>query len=718
MNINKVNKVVLFLIILSFLAPLVVTNFSLFPFVFGKGIFFYLIVEILFLISLFIFFKAKINKFPRNILFWIVPFFYLLIIFLSSLGIDFYRSFWGNFERMAGGMYYLHLIIYFLILVSFLRNEERWYKVLKYFLISNILVNFFAITHALNINLGINISAGRIGGTLGNAGYLSSYLLISLILNFYALIKFKNLKTISIWTICLNVLTIFISATRGAILALFFVFVIYLIVAIFKRGYISIYKRRILVGLLIFLLLFSVSVVFFKDTKFIKETEVLNRLSSINLNDASVNHRIKMWDYSYEAFKLKPVFGWGLENYNKAFDAVYQGDMTEEWFDRSHNSFLDVLVMSGLVGLLFYLILIFCIFLIIIKLYQKKRIDFNIFILFLLGFLAYLIQNLFIFDTVNSQLVFILFIALLLYLDAKDQNYYKELININFFKKFNLIIIAVLVVGELFLFYNLIFIPTLTSSYAIKGINSQNKNNDLFKDYFNKALQYEQYGKEEILISLGDIVAKQIDIYDNYENVDFGIEEFNEYNIKNNTKLGIQLLSFYYAKSQAEEEYLDKIINFSEELIQNNPGRDEIYSHLGRALLKRGDFESSIDSFRKALLIKKNVSNYWNLHLAYLLSGDPEGSKKVFEEAFDQGVNFSREDLRKAYEQYYKYQYWESAEFILSKSIELFNQAEDYYSLAIVYGFLGKEDLGNNYLLKAIKMDDNIKKRVENMINK
>lgn len=717
MNINKINKVILFFIILSFLVPIIVTNFSLFPFVYGKGAFFYLITEVLFLLSCFIFFRGKINKFPRNILFWIVPIFYLLIISLSLLGVNFYRSFWGNFERMAGGLYYLHLIFYFFILVSFLRDEEKWNKVFKYFLISNLIVNFFAIAHALGINLGINISAGRIGGTLGNAGYLSSYLLISLILNFYGLLKYRNLKNLSIITICLNLLTIFITATRGSILALVFVFLIYLIIAIFKKNYISIYKRKILAGLLIVILLFSASIMFLKDAKLVKEVEVLNRLSSINLNDASVNHRIKMWGYSYEAFKIKPFFGWGLENYNKAFDAVYRGDMSEEWFDRSHNAFLDVLVMSGLVGLSFYFILIFCIFLIIVRLYKKKRIDFNIFIVFLLGFVAYLLQNLFMFDTINNQLILILFISLLLYLWSKEENYYREFISIKLNHKIGFLIIFLLIIGELFVFYKVIFIPTSASSYTIKGINNQDHNN-LFQEYFNKALKYKEYGQEEILVSLGDVIAKQIDLDNNYENVDLGIEKFNDYNIKNNTKLGVQLLSFYYAKSNADEEYLDKIINFSQELIKENPGRDEIYSHLGRAFLKKEDFENAINNFQKALSIRKDISNYWNLHLAYFLSGDSEGSKQVFQDAFDDGVDFIREDLRMAYEQYYHYKYWESAEFILLKLIELYDNAEDYYSLAIISGFLGKEDIANEYLLKSVQMDDNIRKKVEDMINK
>lgn len=61
--------------------------------------------------------------------------------------------------------------------------------------------------------------------------------------------------------------------------------------------------------------------------------------------------RLLLWKQSIIAFKEKPIFGWGMENFNVPFEKHYN-PYFEVWYDRAHNIFFDYLVMTGILGLL------------------------------------------------------------------------------------------------------------------------------------------------------------------------------------------------------------------------------------------------------------------------------------------------------------------------------------------------------------------------------
>lgn len=75
--------------------------------------------------------------------------------------------------------------------------------------------------------------------------------------------------------------------------------------------------------------------------------------------------RIMIWEAGFEAFKDRPLLGWGPENFRLAFDQHFDNrlyldeNIGEIWFDRAHNIFIDTLVSVGLLGTLFHALLAF-----------------------------------------------------------------------------------------------------------------------------------------------------------------------------------------------------------------------------------------------------------------------------------------------------------------------------------------------------------------------
>jgi len=72
--------------------------------------------------------------------------------------------------------------------------------------------------------------------------------------------------------------------------------------------------------------------------------------------------RIIVWEAGFEAFKERPVLGWGPENFRFALDHHFDNrlyldeNIGEIWFDRAHNLFVDTLVNVGVLGFLLHLL--------------------------------------------------------------------------------------------------------------------------------------------------------------------------------------------------------------------------------------------------------------------------------------------------------------------------------------------------------------------------
>ncbi len=77
---------------------------------------------------------------------------------------------------------------------------------------------------------------------------------------------------------------------------------------------------------------------------------------------SSTAARILIWEGGFEAFKDRPYFGWGPENFNVASERYFKNELYldknfgEIWFDRAHNIIVDTLVTVGAVGAFAYVL--------------------------------------------------------------------------------------------------------------------------------------------------------------------------------------------------------------------------------------------------------------------------------------------------------------------------------------------------------------------------
>jgi O-antigen ligase/tetratricopeptide (TPR) repeat protein len=417
----------------------IVANTLFFPFITGKNIAFRIIVEVITgaWLALAV---MKPEYRPRKS--WLLAAFaaFVVVIAVADLnGVNPFKSFWSNFERMDGWVTLIHLFAYFVVASTILSTKELWRRFLQTSLGVSVLAGLYGILQFAGVAAlgqgGASGLSGRLDGTFGNPIYLAAFMLFNIfIAAFLWSQSWRERQSgsrlgISLWyggVMALDTIILFSTGTRGTILGLIggTLLTVFLIAIFDRAGGLA---RRIGVSVAIALLVLGSVFWVVRDQAWVQKVGFMQRLATISISDATVKARIMNWGMAWEGVKERPVLGWGQENYAIVFDKYYNPQMyaQEQWFDRVHNIVFDWLVAGGFLGLISYLMLFVCALWCIWsggannslseqqERQREKRIDGNTgtFSLveqgILTGLLAgYFFHNLFVFDNISSYLLF------------------------------------------------------------------------------------------------------------------------------------------------------------------------------------------------------------------------------------------------------------------------------------------------------------------------
>jgi O-antigen ligase len=423
-------------ICLTLVTPLIVSSSLYFPFITGKAFFmrsFILLAGLLYVML------ATIDKAYRprvSVLMYNVIGFMIILAasWMNSVAPD--RSFWSNFERMEGFVTLLYMAVLFVVAASTIKKRE-WTWVMHVSLALSVIVGIVATRDFDKVDPG---TVARLSGTLGNSSYLGVYALIHIffaILSILMIYRGKREEVLltsgdhgntpkitsasyiymSIYGLLalFNLYILFYTGTRGSFVGL-------VAGLLLTSGYLAWKERnKVLrygsIGVLVSVFVIVVLLGSFKNTEFVKSYAPLSRFASLITTDIKgvfANQgeaRTILWRMAYEGVQEKPLLGWGQDTFGYVFAKHYDPGMyaQEQWFDRSHNVFLDWLISAGVLGLLGYLSLFVCAFICIFS--RKTRftiIEKSV----LIGLLAaYFIHNIFVFDNLSSYILFFLLLA-------------------------------------------------------------------------------------------------------------------------------------------------------------------------------------------------------------------------------------------------------------------------------------------------------------------
>lgn len=370
-NFYKISK---YLLYFAPFAVIIVSTSTLFPFIVGKYTFFKVVIEL----ALIFYFLAwgletnvsnervQILQFWKNPLVIAVTAFVGFFTLSGFTGVNPSASFWSNFERGEGSFLLLHFYVYFILLISLLKEKKDWIRFFGVAISSGVLVMLYGVMAASGTTGFVgNGWCDRFAGSLGNPAYVGTFSIFMLFYVSYSLVSGKWRSSYwQTWVLpLLTILFIFfsvfllLSQTRGGLFGLGVGIISSLVYLAFTLP--SIKWRRIVIGSAIGFIFLGVLGINFRQhvdlAPWCKGGG--NRILDVSLGGETINTRFALWTQAIEAWQESPktmLIGWGPENFSIAFEKYYN-PVHKVWFDRAHNIFFDYLVFSGILGLLSFI---------------------------------------------------------------------------------------------------------------------------------------------------------------------------------------------------------------------------------------------------------------------------------------------------------------------------------------------------------------------------
>ena len=439
--------------------------------------------------------------------------FVLSIILSALLGIMPIRSIFGGYARMDGVVTMVHVFLYFLVISHVLTTDKMW----SYFFYTSVSAATLVASYGIYQHWTDPLS-GRITSTVGSASLLASYLLIHLFLVGFLCFqtRFKPAIFLLIGSLLILFYAFLLTGTRGAICGLVAGIVVSLCYGFFYKNtrllprklvvfQLKYLQRALLIGFLAALTCYAV-----KPSGFITNamTSIINELRLHQLQEAS-HTRTTVWKIALKGWRERPLLGYGMNNFNYVYNKHYDPSLYYEqiWFDKEHNVLLEWLVAGGILGFLLYVsILGSSLYYLFSKKYRSK---FSVSERAVLSGLitAYLVQNLFLFDTLVTYLAFVPMLAFIHWRVAKPASLALPVISTH--KQW--LTFALMPLMAIFTCYGFYVstVPPLLAAYDA-GLSTKLSDHQAAYDKMHQALERNTWGNFELLTQLTRIVLESI----------------------------------------------------------------------------------------------------------------------------------------------------------------------------------------------------------------
>jgi O-antigen ligase len=621
--------------------PLIFNAKFFFPFVGPKSLYFMGLAEIIFAAWLILIIYSPQFRPRLNILTLALIIFMAILILSTLLGTDISRSFWSKPERMTGTLMWFHLLAFFLAISSVFKRSQDWVKIFSVSVFVAILVGLLSLFPKLGSDVLAQSSRG--GATIGNSSFMGVYLLFNIFLAIWLLIRSKiGLKIYSTFALIIIISALFLSGARAATLAfgggLVFLFFLYLVFTP---------PKPFLKFLGIFFLISSIiaTIIF---TILIFQPESLSR--TLFEKAISTDRRI-VWKTAWQGFQERPLLGWGPENFDFVFTKYYNPCLgtprcgSDIWFDKAHNIIFDTLVTTGILGFLSYLGIFLSAFYILWRKYFQKVINFWTVSIFSVILISYTVQNLTVFDMINSYLMFLLVLGMIGSFSSPSAHLSSHLQSKWPPPKFLWLIVVLVLISFGLSFSKFVIKPFQTDYYVIRAISQKPASEErLF--FYKKALETSPLGKYQIRDFFGqrtlEIVeslreqGKEVPLTELKSELDFVSNELEKsvkeapWEFRSLLRLG-QVYNVYAlidsSKLLPAEEILKRAIELS-------PTNQQGYWALAQTKIYQGDFQAALSLAEKAVELEPRMSRS---HLIVVqiakIMGDEELAKKKVEEA-------------------------------------------------------------------------------------
>jgi len=365
---------------------------------------------------------------------WLKKYIFIPAIFIVGLGltlppsINITQSFFGSYDRQAGYLGFLFYFLWFVLLTFNIwsvdnrifrsngkdNSENKIKRIIVVAVFSGFLVAIYGILQILGIDFlswpENPLLTKRTISTFGQPNFLASWLLLVIPLSAYLIYENRKFFSRFIYSFILliQLACLFSTSSRGGLIALGLSILLFIFYLLFFVRLKPAYKLGASFGLLLVLISSLWSLNYFLPGR-------LNSL--LALRGGSITARVNFYQAAANAIVKKPFFGYGLENGGEVFIKYYEPDWgvygdVSATTDKAHNLVLDIVLASGLAGLILFTIFYYYYFRLAKENIKQHKMA-NLSLALSFGAAAYLFSLLFSFTIVAGEIYFWSFLALL-----------------------------------------------------------------------------------------------------------------------------------------------------------------------------------------------------------------------------------------------------------------------------------------------------------------
>ena len=389
---------------LLLLTPFVVSQGTIFPFVVGKAVWSRSVIAVVFALWAVL---ALANPACRPRRSWVLVALaagFAVSLLAACFGASFQRSLWSSYERMQGVVDGAHWMALAVVLVSVLRTDRAWRRLLMASAGAGAAMACLVIArhHELAVPFYVTVPEQhlpRMSGPLGNPTYLGAYMLANLMLALGLAARAwltpappatsaaapqaragrrrrANRRETApaervarpapgrlaglAWAVAagLQLWALALAGSVGGFAGLFaaVAFVVVATAFLARRR-----ARRIAVGVLAALAVLAIGAgnsFFHPDRMMLPGIEhpAMRYVASVHLQHPSVQSRLAAWETGIDGFAARPVLGWGPENFVAVFGRFATGyAAVTQPHDQAHGKLVEVAATTGAAGVATYL---------------------------------------------------------------------------------------------------------------------------------------------------------------------------------------------------------------------------------------------------------------------------------------------------------------------------------------------------------------------------
>ena len=373
---------------LVLLTPFAVMPEVFYPYAVGKAVWSRAAIGVTFALWALLALADPAARPPRSPLLFILGIGTAVTVLAAASGADFQRSLWSSYERMQGVVDLLHWFAFFLVLVSVLRTERAWRRVLALHLAAGTALVLVVIARSLEIEVPFygghpEREPRRLGGPLGNPVVLGAWLSVNAVLALgfaaaaalrgdgrpagaavipWAAFAWGLAVVLHLWGLLLaGSAAAFAGFLAGAVCALAGLAMLAPRREGPRRGWRG--RRAVRLGAAALACAAAAGFALGLADRGGPLAEWVHHpavqlLDKFDPDHPTVQGRLAAWRASLAGFTERPVLGWGPENFDMVFGRYATGyGAVMQAHDRPHSTFLETAVTAGAAGLAAWLAL-------------------------------------------------------------------------------------------------------------------------------------------------------------------------------------------------------------------------------------------------------------------------------------------------------------------------------------------------------------------------